>query len=258
MDEERINHLATGHAKSMKIKTLNKIAKSICQILKIGTNSKGTGFFIVINYENTHSKFLVTAYHLLPKDIVNAKKSIEVILENANIKQIIKLNEISRKIICLKEQDITAIEINEKDLIDKYVEYLHYDITYILNGYGNYLNKDVFILHHSNGEELECSSGLIVKIKDPKIFEFQHTLDTDKGASGAPILLFEDEINEAKVMGIHTSGNIYNKNNIGTFIGELVKKINIINGKTIFYSYDMSSTKNNNLIIPKNTIITLE
>ena len=258
MDENRIYHLATGHAKSMKIKTLNRIAKSICKILKIGTNSKGTGFFIIIDYEDTYSKFLVTAHHLLSKDIVDAKKSIEVILENPNIKQIIKLNEISRKIICLQEQDITAIEINEKDLIDKYVEYLHYDMTYILNGYGFYLNKDVFILHHSNGEEIECSSGLIVKIKDPKIFEFQHTLDTDKGASGSPILLFEDSNNEAKVMGIHTSGNIYNKNNIGTFIGELVKKINIINGKTIFYFYDKSLTNKNALIVPNNSIVTVE
>ena len=41
-------------------------------------------------------------------------------------------------------------------------------MIYILNGYGSYLNKDIFILHHSNGEDLECSSGLIVKIKDPK------------------------------------------------------------------------------------------
>ena len=258
MEIYRIYEQATGHAKSMRLKTLNKVSKSICKIIKIGTKSNGTGFFIKIDIGDKILKFLVTAHHFLSKDIIDEKKSIEINLENPNISQKMKLNKINRKIICLEEKDITAIEINEKDLINKYVEYLQYDKSFYFLGYNNYLNKDVFILHYSNGEDLECSSGRIVKVKVPKTFEFLHSLDTNRGASGSPILLFEDDNNEVKVMGIHTSGNIYEKNNIGTFIGELAQHINFLNDKNLFDLKDIDFSKNIDLIMPPNSILNLE
>ena len=44
MDNDRRYEIYTEHAKSMKLKTLNKVAKSLCTI-KID-NIKATGFFI--------------------------------------------------------------------------------------------------------------------------------------------------------------------------------------------------------------------
>ena len=126
-----------------------------------------------------------------------------------------------RKYFYSSKKDITIIEIIVQDnLIDK-VKSLEFDINCKLSTYGDYLNKDIFIMHHPKGEDLECNSGRIVMIKEPNIYEFQHTLDTMEGSSGSPILLFEKQNEKPKVIGIHTSTCIGNKNNIGVFIDTL-------------------------------------
>ena len=63
-------------------------------------------------------------------------------------------------------------------------------------GYEEYLNQDVFILQHPLGEDVYSATGKIISINN---FEFEHTVDTDKGSSGSPVLLYES----SKVIGIH-------------------------------------------------------
>ena len=77
-----------------------------------------------------------------------------------------------------------------------------------------------------NGLDLEYASGKILdkeKSKKRKKYEFAHSVDTDSGSSGSPIILFEDK----KVIGVHTG--CFDKNNfdynIGAFIGELYKEL---------------------------------
>ena len=244
MENYRKYQIYTHHAKSMKLKTLNKVAKSVCKITVIDTKLKGTGFFLKIKNPNGKFKFLITTHHVVTKDIIDGKKSIEIIINNQNIKQTIILDTSRRHILCLEDKDITAIQIIQTDILMKNIKCLSYEKTYEYLNYQKYLNKDVFTLHYPKGEDLECASGKIIKINYPNEFEFQHTIDSDFGSSGSPILLFEDENKKAKVIGIHTSYNILNKNNKGIFIGELIKKY--------FITKDIYIHKLN---VPKNSIV---
>ena len=81
--------------------------------------------------------------------------------------------------------------------------------------------KKMYILQFPGPKCLEYASG---KIMDKKTLknrecEFAHTVDTDKGSIGAPIILFEKQ----KVIGVH-NGRLIEDNSdykIGAFIGEL-------------------------------------
>ena len=54
---------------------------------------------------------------------------------------------------------------------------------------------------------------------------FQHTLDTEQGSSGSPILLIDNEIDNPKVMGVHTSAVTTSINNNGIFINVLTRAL---------------------------------
>jgi hypothetical protein len=59
------------------------------------------------------------------------------------------------------------------------------------------------------------------KIKLINNFTFEHSVDTDQGSSGSPVIL----ISNCKLVGIHKKKNLHNKNNCGTFIGFIIKEI---------------------------------
>ena len=223
--DDRVYEQATGHAKSLKLKMLNELKKSVCKIKKTQFDYTGTGFFLKIQAELNDLYFLVTAHHLISEEYVMENKSIEIIPENKTLKRIIKLDRKDRTIICLSKQDITAIELIDKDDIKNNVKFLTYDLT-SKPDCNDYKDKDIFSLHYPYGIDLECSSGKILIVKSPKQFEFQHSLDTEKGSSGAPIMIEDNITGDPKVMGVHTSGLISTNNNIGTFIGELINEIN--------------------------------
>ena len=63
-----------------------------------------------------------------------------------------------------KPKDITIIEIKESDEIYCDIEFLDYDMNYILKGYLIYKNIDIFTLQHPFGEDASCASGKIVRI----------------------------------------------------------------------------------------------
>ena len=55
-------------------------------------------------------------------------------------------------------------------------------------------------------------------------YEFDHNIATDKGSSGCPIILLNNNINLIQVIGIHKEGDKINKINGGTFLGEIFNK----------------------------------
>ena len=115
--------------------------------------------------------------------------------------------------------DITIIQLKDSDNIIEYVDFLDYDLNYI-RGYDQYLNNEIFTIEHPKNEP-EHASGKIIEIFNN--FEFKHSIDTEGGASGSPLIL----INTLKVIGIHKAGHIDENNliNFGTFIGEIFKDI---------------------------------
>lgn len=252
MEINRIYEKNTGHAKSMKLKTLIEISKSICKIQK--KDSYGTGFFMSFNLDED-KLFLITAYHVIPYPMIQSKKTIEIICDAENIKKEIILDDKQRTYYCYPEKDISIIEIIEQDYLEDKVKALEFDLNCKNNTYGDYINKDIFIMHHPKGEDLECNSGKIVMVKEPNIYEFQHTLDTEEGSSGSPILLFEKQNEKPKVIGIHTSACIGNKNNIGVFINSLTE---IIKKGEIENIYGLNVPANTIVEIPQDSQIFTE
>ena len=122
------------------------------------------------------------------------------------------LNNKGRKILCLFDKDITAIEILEKDIIRHKVRFLNYNKKSV-----NYLNIEVFIFHHPNGEKLQWNKGKILDVGVPKEYEFEHNLFTQKGSSGSSIIYFRQSKEgpnlKPRVIGIHNSYDL--KTSIG-------------------------------------------
>ena len=162
------SHL-TKHAKSIKLKILKKVSKSICKIYLKKTF--GTGFFLKIQKSNGFlMHLLISANHFIPIKFVSEKKGIEIILENQNIKFSIILDEKQRNILSFKDEDIIAIEILDKDNIK--VDFLDCDLNCKKGNYGNYLLVDIFTLHYPYKKGLECSIGKTVSYDDVKNYEF--------------------------------------------------------------------------------------
>jgi len=195
-----------------------KTYKSVCKIFyeKIVDGKReienATGFFMKINKE---LKYLFTCNHVLSKDIINEsinikthnKKEIKFELKNRNIEII----------------DIAMIEIKENDEFIKDIDFLDYDSNYIKGYDEEYRDKEIFALQYPK-EKIEDKSGKIKKIMEisnTNYYEFEHSIDTDKGSSGSPIIL----ASISKVIGIHKHGD--NKIHYGTFIREIFKNKNL-------------------------------
>jgi hypothetical protein len=189
------------------IDDINIIQKSICKL--ISGKYSGTGFFMEYKSEN----YVITAYHIISNNI----KNIEIQIWN---KKIIKLNLDNRNLILLKEKDIAAIQVKQNEIID--IHYLKFDLNFT-NGYSQYNNSDIFTIGYPRNV-LSTGSGKIKYIQD---FEFYHTIPTDNGSAGSPIVLF----NSLNVIGIHQARDVEKRFKIGIFIGELIKEINIQNNK---------------------------
>ena len=164
-------------------------------------------------------KLLITNYHVLKPKLENINILIEL---NNNEKMILNLKE--RYIKFMEIQDITAIEIKEKDEIYKYIQFLNYDLNYYQCGYNIYKNKFVFSIEHPLGKDAACASGSIIDIYNN--FEFDHDISTDNGSSGCPIILLNDLNDLVMVIGIHKNSDKKLKINGGTFIGELINELN--------------------------------
>jgi len=218
-EEWREDEQDTKHSKKLQIKKIMKASKCICKIilgLEKYNKAFGTGFFMYIFKEGKKHECLVTNYHVINENLVNSKSIIEIQINN-NIHRI-KLDDSNRYIKCFKKPiDITIIQIINSDKFKKDIDFLYYDLNYDF-GYEQYLNMDIFSIQHPLGGEAEYACGKIIKIFNN--FEFEHTVDTDHGSSGSPIILNES----LKVIGIHKQSNTLNNNNIGTFIGEIFKE----------------------------------
>ena len=216
---EIIGEIFAGGAKKIPMKNIDEAKKSICKILFGKRNA--TGFFVVTPFNGTKS--LITNYHVINRDIINEYISITLELHD---KKIYKLNlaNFYNNIKFYEKLDITVIQINTLEDLCQNVSFLEVDMNYI-NGYNNYLEKDIFTLGFPNGEDMVFSPGKIIQIIEN---EFYHNCDTENGYSGSPIILSSDK----RVIGIHRGGVPSKNTNIGTFIGTILeneRNYNIIN-----------------------------
>ena len=194
--------------------------KSVCLIILNNRKQKSVGNGFFLNLSNT-KKYLVTAGHIFKAATIES----EINLQIYNNK-IMKFNLINRDYLYFAEKiDILLIEMKDTDEIYNDVKFLYYDSNYEKE-YGLYKNLYVFTIEHIIGENAACASGQIIDVQKYFEYEFTHTIPTDRGSSGCPIILLNNNINIIRVIGIHISKDTKQKVNIGIFIGEILKKEN--------------------------------
>ena len=206
--------LFPGH-KLIPSEITNKVLKCICKIIIKNKDEKqyGTGFFMDLN---NSKKYLFTNYHVISDKIKNENIEIEIYNHKT-----MNLKFENRYIKYFQQPiDIAIIEIEKNDEIYEDIELLDYDRNYIKNGYEFYKNADVFSIEYPYGKEAVDASG---KIENIEVYEFEHTIPTDNGSSGFPIILLNKNINLVKVIGIHKETDYLKQVNKGTFIGEIFK-----------------------------------
>ena len=192
-DEVQINNAI------VPLKNYIKASEAVCKITIKKNNANATGFFLEIS----SLKCLLTNYHVISKDLVDTNSEIEI-ETYSKIKVVIQLNKNERYIKYFeKPKDITVIQINNSDEINKYIKFLQYDLNYS-SGYQIYKNVDIFALEHPRGNDVGGAAGKIIRISN---YEFYHNIDTDIGSSGSPIILSSN----LKVVGIHKGGILAKK-----------------------------------------------
>ena len=136
--------LCGGHL-GVPMKLANKAMKSICKISYDYDNKQrfGNGFFLKLS---DSLKLLITNYHVLFPELMNINIQIEIF---NNEKMILNLR--GRYIKFMEIQDITAIKIEEKDEVYKYIQFLNYDLNYNHNGYNIYNDSFEFSIEHPLG-----------------------------------------------------------------------------------------------------------
>ena len=188
------------HIPDDKLEIISKQKKkSICKII-INKESKGPGFgtgFLCYIGEYKKIKSLVTAYHVLGEEDLKIGNEITITFnDNKKIKSI-KIDN-SRYIYANEKDDITIIEILDKDKLENY-EALDID-TKIYNDYidfyNEYNNKIIYILHYPEGNISNFSKNNIY-----------HLCSTEVGSSGAPIL----NLDTFKLIGVHRGYNYFEK-----------------------------------------------
>ena len=201
--------------------TLGKSKKIIYQIenciFKIYTNdgSNGTGFFCYI-YDIKNNKkvpVMMTNNHIIGEKDLNNNKKIKISFNDSIFKDIELDSE--RKKYTNKDLDITIIEI-KKDIyginINSFLEIderIYQDNSEIL-----FKRKSAYIIQYPKITGASVSYGLINDINQYNN-EIHHFCITDKGSSGSPIILIENN----KVIGVHKGFSRYsNDYNLGIFL----------------------------------------
>ena len=210
---------------------VRQMEKTVCKIQK-SNNVTGTGFLCKITNEFMlyPKQVLFTCNHVLAEEDLTLGKEINLIFKN-NIIKIIKINKL-RTIYTNKDYDVTIIEILRNDRFEE-SEMLELDNNMYNDGLANYYkNRQVYIIHYPNGNEVRYSSDLVkaVYVDNNKI---EHLCSTETGSSGGPIINLENGC----VFAIHV-GNKGNKINLGSIIKNPIDEF-----------YNLKENKKNEIIL---------
>ena len=207
-----INEKLIENSDMLPLNVFERIKKSLC---KIEINGLGTGILLKLQKKNDFILGLITCQHVIEEKFIMDKKEIKITYFNNNdtFKEIIiKLDERKRFIrnYLYLNLDITFVQIYPTEIEEGY--FLETKFFEIKNE-EDLINKTIYIFHYPKGDKLSYSPGCITSIENK--ISFCHKASTEKGSSGAPIFIFDN--NNLNLIGIH-KGALKDNNNIGHFI----------------------------------------
>ena len=193
---------------------IKKGEMATCKI--ITKNNNGTGFFCKIPLYNQLIKFLFTSNHLINKDLIKTGNNIHFVYKLKRKK--IKITD-NRKCFTNEDLDYTCIEIFDEDEIEDFFEAENKEYEDINE---NFLNEDIAIIQYPKGGPLKINAGHLKEINENII---KHTVSTDYGSSGSPIILYE---RNNEILGIHRGRNTKLNINMGIYIKFVIEDIKIL------------------------------
>ena len=127
----------------------------------------------------------------------------------------------NRKIYLSDNDDLTIIEIKDKDHLNK-IKFLELDESLLIEGSELIYTsnqKSIYIIQYPNSKKASVSYAILTHINDNQI---QHKCSTEYGSSGSPIL----NLKTNKVIGVHNKGYDNYNYNMGIFLKRPIKKLN--------------------------------
>jgi hypothetical protein len=209
-----LNLFSENSKNEIKINSFLKndyIIKSLCNLvfIKYDICKYSSGFFIKLKFNDEQKYFIMTCEHIINDGMINKNETIKIIYDQRTKSDKIKLDRKERIIQDFKflNIDATIIEIIEKDIIKN---------EYFLSPYMDDINeckdKNIFIAQYSN-ENLFTDDGSLRSVY-PISYKFDHSLNTNDGSGGSPIILSHSDY----VVGLHIGKSKLTNINIGNFI----------------------------------------
>lgn len=201
---------------------LKRMEKNICKIEIVNPVKKATGFFCNFTYHGEDIKALITCNHVIDSSYVDDTGIIYIYTfskNNDNAPYSINLKE-KRIILYDEEYDITLIELKSEEIKD--FDFLDLDegVDDFADNKSILNNENLYILHYPKGTYPSVSFGQFKK--EYKEYSFFHSISTDDGSSGSPIL----SKNSKKVIGIHIGAYKTREYNVGSYLKYFIKKNN--------------------------------
>lgn len=189
-------------------KIMSQMKKSICRIQK--DYRIGTGFFCFIPFPDKKSKFpvLITNNHILDEQVTSIGETFNYSISDNKISGILKIDK-KRKIYTNKNEDITIIEISQKDEInlDSFME-LDYNI-FIDKDSKIFIKNYIYLLGYGQNSNVGYSVGVIINYDNSRN-QLEYLCSNDYGYSGGPII----NLQNFKIIGVHNALLFYNAQNI--------------------------------------------
>jgi len=199
---------------------------SICFIKK-NNIGLGTGVFIKLPIPSKEKPMygLMTNNHVLDSDSIKPGYSFSIIL-NILKKEII-INK-SNFIFTSKFIDVTFIQLSNEVINDiktnnPYFQFLDPNLD------NCYEEEEIYVFQYTNGE-LSSAKGKIQSISG---FNYFHSVSTDRGSSGSPLLNYD-----MKIVGIHKAGIEKKEKNVATKFSVIYYAISILYNKSYINSID--------------------
>ena len=173
-----------------------KKENAICKL--ITDSDSGTGFICQIKIKDKTIKLLFTNNHILNESKIKIGSNIKIKDKN-------DIKIINNRFVCTnKELDYTCIEIFDNENFKNYFK-IDPDIN-CDNPFEEYKDDLIVVMQYPKNKSLSVAEGYIKEFKDDNTYII-HSVSTDNGSSGSPIILSNRNLN---IIGIHLGRVKYN------------------------------------------------